>query len=93
MACGLTLLQAIARLFRYGQNQGTFVYRMYYNGAVQVGGKACPAFAPALLKINCFLREAGERLAANTPVLHTLPSEASLVPPYAAVQHVPAQRE
>ncbi|EFN53209.1 hypothetical protein CHLNCDRAFT_137064 [Chlorella variabilis] len=28
-------LQAIARLFRYGQAHGTFVYRMYFNGAVQ----------------------------------------------------------
>jgi hypothetical protein len=27
-------LQAIARLFRYGQTQETFVYRMYHNGSI-----------------------------------------------------------
>lgn len=29
--------QAIARLFRYGQTQETFVYRMYHNGSIHVG--------------------------------------------------------
>ena len=35
--------QAIGRLFRYGQKRATFIYRLLYNGGIQVGAPATVA--------------------------------------------------
>lgn len=68
----LAPLQAIARLFRYGQTEKTFVYRMYHNGTVQVRSKS------ARLVQQCAHLTGNERhpacgkclLADGHPLLH-----------------------
>lgn len=82
-------LQAIARLFRYGQAHGTFVYRMYFNGAVQVRCTAVPPVSATPqhvcqpLSSFLFLLSA----SALAPTLCPIPLHCH------AVQRVPSKRQ